>query len=185
MCSFGDGATNIGAFHEALNMAGVWKLPVVFLCQNNLYAEHTSFANGTGSANIAMRAASYGMRGIEVDGNDPVAMWRAATDAVARARAGEGPTLIEAKTFRFEGHGLGDDSHYILKAEFAAALAKDPVPLLRRRLIDGGLAQEAEIAAMEDKIAADVAEAEAFAIASPHPALAELGRDVFDEEILP
>ena len=185
MCSFGDGATNIGAFHEALNMAGVWKLPVVFLCQNNLYAEHTSFANGTGSANIAMRAASYGMPGVEVNGNDPVAMWRAARDAVDRARSGDGPTLIEAKTFRFEGHGLGDDGHYIPKEEMAAALAADPVPLLRARLVDGGYASEDEVAAVEDRIAADIAEAEAYAIAEPFPDLNELGRDVFALEVQP
>jgi pyruvate dehydrogenase E1 component alpha subunit len=185
MCSFGDGATNIGAFHEALNMAGVWKLPVVFLCQNNLYAEHTSFKNGTGSENIAMRAASYGMPGIEVNGNDPIEMWRTARDAVARARSGEGPTLIEAKTFRFEGHGLGDDGHYIPKEEMAAAIAADPVPALRLRLLHACYATEKELQVIEEKIAADIAEAEAYAIAQPYPEVDELGRDVFALEVQP
>src|SRR5262249_30511620 len=98
--NFGDGASNIGAFHEALNMASLWKLPVVFLCQNNGYAEHTKLENGT-AGEIAARAHGYSMPGVAVDGNDPVAMWRVARAAIARARAGEGPTLIEAKCFRF------------------------------------------------------------------------------------
>jgi pyruvate dehydrogenase E1 component alpha subunit len=183
--SFGDGATNIGAFHEALNLAAVWKLPVVFLCQNNLYAEHTSFALGTGSANIAVRGSSYGMPGVEVNGNDPVEMYRVAREAGARARAGEGPTLIEAKTFRFEGHILGDTSHYIPKEEMAAALAADPVPALRQRLIDGGIASEEELAAMEAAITEDIAIAREAALADPFPDAAELARDVLDVEIVP
>ncbi len=185
MTSFGDGATNIGAFHEALNLASLWKLPVIFLCQNNLYSEHTSFANGTACADIATRGVSYNMHSVAVNGNDPVAMWRAARDAVARARSGAGPTLIEAKTFRFEGHVLGDTGHYIPKEEYAAALARDPVPLLRARLIEDGIADEAAIAAMEQKIDADITEAQDFALAEPYPGLDELGRDVFAEEITP
>jgi pyruvate dehydrogenase E1 component alpha subunit len=185
LTSFGDGATNIGAFHEALNLASVWKLPVIFLCQNNLYAEHTSFANGTGCENIAMRAASYGMPGVQVNGNDAVAMYRAAADAVARARAGEGPTLIEARTFRFEGHILGDDSHYIPKEEMAAAIAADPVPALRRQIVAAGYATDEALDAIEDQIVVDVAEALAYAIAEPYPDVAELGRDVLDVEIVP
>lgn len=183
LTSFGDGASNIGAFHEALNLASVWKLPVIFLCQNNLYAEHTSFANGTGSEDIAIRAQSYGMPGVKVDGNDPVAMWQAAQAAIARARAGDGPTLIEARTFRFEGHILGDDSHYIPKEEMAAAIAADPVPALRRRLIAGGIADEAALERMEAKIDAEIADARDYALAQPFPDTGELNRDILDVEI--
>jgi pyruvate dehydrogenase E1 component alpha subunit len=183
--SFGDGASNIGAFHEALNLASVWKLPVIFLCQNNLYAEHTSFANGTACIDIATRASAYDMPGLQVNGNDPVEMYRAARQAVDRARRGEGPTLIEARTFRFEGHSMGDDGSYIPKEEFAAALEKDPVPLLRARLVREGLASEMAVTSMEAKIDADIAEAMEYAINEPFPEITELGRDVLVEEIVP
>jgi pyruvate dehydrogenase E1 component alpha subunit len=183
--NFGDGAANIGAFHEGLNLASLWKLPVVFLCQNNLYAEHTSFANGTAAPNIAMRAASYNMMGVEVDGNDPVAMWRASRDAVARARRGDGPTLLEAKTFRFEGHILGDTGSYIPQEEYKAALAKDPVPALRARLIATAVASEEALAALETQIDVDIGEASKFALEQPYPDIEELGRDVLAEEVVP
>ena len=142
VANFGDGAANIGAFHESLNMAALWKLPVIFLCQNNLYAEHTSFANSSLIDRISRRAEGYGMPGVTVDGNDPDAMYGAARIAVERARAGEGPTLIEAMTFRFNGHLIGDAGSYIPKEEMAAALHKDPVPILRARLIGEGVATE-------------------------------------------
>lgn len=182
--NFGDGASNIGAFHEALNMASVWKLPVVFLCQNNGYAEHMRYENGTAVANVAERGASYSMPAMTVDGNDPYAMWAAAREAVDRARSGGGPTLIEAKTFRFEGHVNGDPGHYIPKEEYAAALAKDPVPLFRARLIADGDADEVSLAAIEAAIAVELDEALEFALASPYPAAEELLRDVYlDVEI--
>src|SRR3546814_776733 len=110
--NFGDGASNIGAFHEALNLAAIWKLPVIFLCHNNRYAEHTKYENCTAVDSVATRGGSYTMPSVSVDGNDPVEMWRASRDAVARARSGGGPTLIEARTFRFEGHNYGDPGHY-------------------------------------------------------------------------
>ena len=124
--NFGDGASNIGAFHESLNLASVWKLPVVFVCQNNRYAEHTAFSKGTSVERIADRAKSYNIPGTCVDGNDPLAVYAAAKEAIARARAGGGPTLIEALTFRFNGHLIGDAGEYIPKAEYQAALAADP-----------------------------------------------------------
>jgi TPP-dependent pyruvate/acetoin dehydrogenase alpha subunit len=135
VANFGDGAANIGAFHESLNMAALWGLPVIFVCQNNRYAEHTSFANSTLIERISDRAASYGMAGKTVDGNDPEAMYTAAHEAVERARSGRGPTLLEALTFRFNGHLIGDTSPYIPKEEMEAALAADPVPALRARLL--------------------------------------------------
>jgi TPP-dependent pyruvate/acetoin dehydrogenase alpha subunit len=142
---FGDGASNIGAFHESLNLAGVWKLPVVFVCQNNRYAEHSKFEKFTSGGNVAKRAEAYGIAGIQVDGNDPVAMWRASKQAVDRARAGGGPTLIEALTFRFHGHLLGDDASYIPKEELAQAVAADPVPAFRKKLLADGAATEAQL----------------------------------------
>jgi pyruvate dehydrogenase E1 component alpha subunit len=180
---FGDGAANIGAFHEALNLASLWKLPVLFVCQNNGYAEHTKYEYGTAVANIADRAASYTMPGFTVDGNDPIAMWRVARDAVARARAGDGPTLIEAKTFRFFGHIYGDMDGYMDKAEKAAAMAKDPVPAFRQWLLDNKHSTEADLAAMEAAIEKEIDEAVEFAKASPFPDVAELRRDVFATEV--
>ncbi|MCG2840553.1 thiamine pyrophosphate-dependent dehydrogenase E1 component subunit alpha [Sandaracinobacter sp. RS1-74] len=183
VCCFGDGASNIGAFHEALNMASVWKLPVIFLCQNNLYGEHTPYAMSTGAERIADRSISYGMKGVRVNGNDAAAMHAVAREAVARARAGEGPTLIEAMTFRFNGHLLGDDSHYIPKAEMEAAKAADPVPALRRTLLETQVS-EATLAALEAEITAQVAEAAQFALDSPYPDLRENRIDVLDVEML-
>lgn len=180
---FGDGASNIGAFHEALNMASVWKLPVIFVCQNNGYAEHTKYANGTAVANIAQRAAAYAMPGITVDGNDAVATYRAAREAVDRAREGHGPSLIEAKTFRFHGHVFGDADAYMDKGEKDAWMAKDPVPLLRNWLIATGLASEDHLASMEAAIEREIDEAVEFTLNSPYPDLAELKRDIFKDEV--
>ena len=179
--NFGDGASNIGAFHEAVNLAAGWKLPVIFVCQNNGYAEHTRYDLGTGAATIADRAIGYGIPGVEVDGNDAVAMWKAANAAVARARAGEGPTLIEANTFRFRGHLIGDDSHYIPKDEMAAAVAADPLPRFRAWLIEQGFATDGQLVDIEGTNAAAFEEAVQFGLASPYPDLSELDRDVVAE----
>ena len=182
IANFGDGAANIGAFHESLNMAALWKLPVVFVCQNNLYAEHTSFANSTLIERISDRAASYGMVGETVNGNDPEAMYSTAQAAVARARAGDGPTLIEALTFRFNGHLVGDSSPYIPKEEMAAAIEADPVPALRARLIAAGT-DEAVLLAIEEAIDAEIDDAVNAAYAADYPDVAELKRDVFAQEL--
>jgi TPP-dependent pyruvate/acetoin dehydrogenase alpha subunit len=178
VCNFGDGATNIGAFHEALNLASLWKLPVVFVCQNNGYAEHTKFELGTSSRTIADRAIAYGMTGVEVDGNDAVAMWSAAKLAIDRARAGDGPTLLDAKTFRFRGHLLGDDSHYIAKDEMARALAEDPLPRLRAWLIAMGHASDAALSDIERSNEEAFERAVQFGLDSPYPELGELDSDV-------
>jgi TPP-dependent pyruvate/acetoin dehydrogenase alpha subunit len=180
---FGDGAANIGAFHEALNMAALWKLPVVFVCKNNRYAEHTKFEHGTAIDQVAKRAAAYTMPGIHVDGNDPLAMYAAAKEATDRARAGGGPTLIEAMTFRFRGHLLGDMDAYMDQGERDGWMAKDPVPVFRAWLVAEGHAGEEELVAMEKKIEADIEEAVAFAMASPFPELDEIRRDVFEQEV--
>ncbi|MEO7656674.1 MAG: thiamine pyrophosphate-dependent dehydrogenase E1 component subunit alpha [Sphingomicrobium sp.] len=181
VATFGDAASNIGAFHESLNLASVWKLPVIFLCQNNRWGEHTAYAKATSVARISDRAAAYGMPGIHVDGNDPFAMYAAAREAVERARAGEGPTLIEAMTFRFYGHVFGDADAYMDPAEKAEHVAADPYPIFRARLIADGVANETDLAAIEADVEARLDEAVAFALASPFPDLSELTTDVFGE----
>lgn len=183
VCTFGDGASNIGAIHEAMNLASVWKLPTIFVCQNNLFAEHTTFEKMTGGQNVANRAEGYGMPGVRVDGNDPEAMYSAFAEAVARARAGEGPTLLECMTFRFFGHNFGDDDSYIPPAQKAAAMEADPVPRLRARLIADRIATEEELAAVEADIESQIDEAVEFALASPWPDTDELRFDVFEKEI--
>jgi acetoin:2,6-dichlorophenolindophenol oxidoreductase subunit alpha len=182
--NFGDGASNIGAFHEALNLAALWKLPVIFLCQNNEYAEHTTYANGTSCANVADRAVSYGIPGVTVNGNDPEKMYATAAEAIASARAGNGPTLLEAKTFRFMGHFFGDDGSYIEDQVMADRVAKDPVPALRERLLADGHADEPTLSAIEGEATANIEDAVEFARNSDYPDVAELGRDVYAEEVL-
>ncbi len=183
IANFGDGASNIGAFHESLNLASVWKLPVVFVCQNNRYAEHTAVADGTAIERICDRAASYSMPGVRVDGNDPIAMYGAAREAIDRARDGGGPTLIEAMTFRFNGHVMGDPGDYISKEEYAAAVADDPVPRFRSYLADNGHATPDELDAMDQAVAREIDEAVTFAMESPYPDLIELKRDVFAHQL--
>ena len=177
--NFGDGAANIGAFHESMNLASVWKLPVIFVCQNNRFAEHTAFAKGTSVARIADRAKSYNMPGLHVDGNDPVAMYHAAKEAIERARSGGGPTLIEAMTFRFNGHLIGDPGDYIPKDQYAAAVAADPYPKYRKWLVDNGHAKEAELATLEGEVSAEVDAAVKFAFDSPLTDGSEVYRDVY------
>lgn len=180
---FGDGASNIGAFHESLNLASLWKLPVVFVCSNNGYAEHTKMAVGTAIEKISDRAASYSMPGIHVDGNDPLAMFAAAREAIDRARDGDGPTLIEAKTFRFFGHVFGDADGYMDEGERDAHMAKDPYPLYRAALIGAGEATEDQLAAIEEAIKVEIEEAVAFAFSSAYPDPVEVYRDVYEQEL--
>ena len=179
---FGDGASNIGAFHESLNMASVWKLPVVFVCQNNGYGEHTRYEVATSAERISDRAAGYGMPGVTVDGNNPLAVYAAANEAVQRAREGGGPTHIEAKTFRFYGHVFGDADSYMLPGEKEAAMAQDPLPRYRAWLIESGVA-ESTLADIEKAIDREVFEAAEFALSSPWPDPGELARDVLAEEV--
>jgi pyruvate dehydrogenase E1 component alpha subunit len=178
VCTFGDGAVNQGSFHESLNLAGLWKLPVVYYCENNLYAETTAMARATSVEHIADRAAAYAIPGVKVDGNDPVATYEAARTAIERARAGEGPTLIEATTYRLMGHYNLDTMSYIPEEELAAAVAADPVPAYRARLLTLGVASEEDLADIDKRAAEEVEEAWLFAKDSPHPDLDELLRDV-------
>lgn len=180
MVSFGDGAANIGAFHEALNMAQLYKLPVVFLCQNNRYGEHTAFADHTQSESIYGRAAGYGMKGVRVDGNDVFAMYHAAKDAVDRARAGEGPTLIEAMCYRMMGHFFGADFSYMPKEHLAEMQREDPLPKLRAVMLEHQFT-EVELDAIVTGIDAEIDEAVAKALAADLPGPEELQIDVFEK----
>jgi acetoin:2,6-dichlorophenolindophenol oxidoreductase subunit alpha len=176
---FGDGASNIGAFHESLNLASLWKLPVVFVCQNNRYAEHTAYAACTAIKQVSGRASSYEMPGVTADGNDPEGMYAVARQAIDRARAGDGPTLIEAMTYRFHGHHMGDDQSYIPPAELKAAMDADPTLRFRARLIAEKVATEDELTQMEAETEAQVVSAIELALESPFPELVELSRDVY------
>lgn len=178
--NFGDGASNIGAVHESLNIAALWRLPLVFLCQNNLFAEHTATENCT-AGQIAARAAGYGIQGLRVNGNDAAEMFDAAGQAVRRARQGGGPTLIEAMTFRFNGHNFGDPGNYIPKPTYEAAVAADPMPGLRRKIMDEGVASEDALATIEAAIEAEIDDAVAFAQASPMPEAGEVLTDLYFE----
>lgn len=180
---FGDAASNIGAFHEALNMAAVWKLPTIFVCQNNQFGEHTRFDKSTAVEQIATRGASYGMPGIRVDGNDPLAMYQVAKEAVERARAGEGPTLIEAMTFRFHGHVFGDDDSYMDPAEKQTAIDNDPYPRFRDWLLSENHASEAELDGIDAKHIAAIDSAVDAALEAPWPDVSELRKDVFATEM--
>ncbi len=182
MVSFGDGAANIGGFHEAMNMAALYQLPIVFLCQNNRYGEHTAFADHTASPSIADRAAGYGMRSIHVDGNDVHQMYNAAKLAVDRARAGEGPTLIEAMCYRMMGHFFGADFSYMPPEHLAEMKAEDPLPKLRAVMLDRQFT-EAELDDIVAQIDAEIDTAVARALAADFPDPHELKVDVFEEEM--
>ena len=176
---FGDGANNEGAFHEALNLASIWKLPVVFVCENNQYAMSTAIARATAVANVADRATAYGVPGVMVDGNDFAAVAAAAFEATDRARAGDGPTLIEAKTYRTRGHSRSDRNRYRTREEIDAWTARDPIARFEKEIIAFGLADEAEIKAIAAAVEKEMAEAVAAASASPWPSVADLTRDVY------
>ena len=160
---FGDGTTNIGAFHEALNMAKIWDLPVVFVCENNLYMEYTPIDLITAVPNPAAdRASAYGLEPVIVDGNDPDAVYLAARRALARARHGDGPSLIEAVTYRSGGHSRADPGKYRPEAEVAAWKERDPIPVYHDRLLSLG-APEARLSDIERDVAAAIDEATEFA----------------------
>jgi pyruvate dehydrogenase E1 component alpha subunit len=169
VCFFGDGTTNIGAFHEALNMAAVWKAPVVFVCENNGYMEYTPIGAVTAVARPAAdRASAYGLEPIVVDGNDVEAVHAVAKTAIDRARAGEGPSLIEAITYRHGGHSRADPGKYRPDDEVASWKARDPIPAFRASLEAAGV-EAAALDAIDDEVRAQVAAAEAEARSAPEP----------------
>jgi TPP-dependent pyruvate/acetoin dehydrogenase alpha subunit len=170
LCFFGEGATNIGGFHEALNFAAVLRLPVIFVCENNLYGEYSPLAATTAVDQIAVRAGSYAIPGLRVDGNEVVGVKQAVQSAAERARAGEGPTLLEALTYRQVGHSRSDPGNYRPAGELDAWLERDPIRLLRGRL-DGAGVGEAELAAIADQAETAVGEALQRAKGWPAPDL--------------
>lgn len=167
---FGDGAVNEGAFHEAANLAGLWKLPVVFFCENNLYGEGTPQHKQAPVADLSQRAAGYGFPGVVVDGNDVVAVYEATLEAAARARSGGGPTFVEGKTYRHFGHYEGDPMVYRTKEEIEAWKQRDPIVSFHHRLLDEGVATKEDFAVIDAGVQAILDEAVTFAAASPKPA---------------
>jgi 2-oxoisovalerate dehydrogenase E1 component len=179
---FGDGASNNGAFHEGLNMAAAWKLPVVFVCENNLYATEIALKSIAGNPNVAERAIAYNMPGVAVDGNDIVAVWEAAGAAVSRARAGEGPTLLECKTYRTRAHSEGmRDVGYRSREEVDEWKARSPIKRLREHMLAGGLASESDFEGIEAEVTAIVDDGLAFAQNSPYPDPATVLNHLFSE----
>jgi acetoin:2,6-dichlorophenolindophenol oxidoreductase subunit alpha len=177
---FGDGASNTGSFHEAMNLASLWNLPVVFVCQNNLYGEKTPYRDTMKVGHVADRAAAYAIPGISVNGNDPDAAYRVLAEAVEQARSGGGPTLVEAMTYRFRGHSLGDTMAYMPDEERAAAEANDPVPAYRARLIELGVMSEADLDELDQRTNDQVADALKQVLAAPPPSAGELLTDRYD-----
>lgn len=177
--SFGDGATNTGSFHEAANMAALWDLPIVFVCQNNLYAEMTPTSDTMKLEHIADRAAGYGMPGVRVDGNDPLAVKSALDEALRRARDGDGPTFVECVTFRFRGHYFGDRMSYIPKEQLDAAMAADPVPRFRGHLAETGICDREELDRIDGDAAAAVEAALRIVMTADSPSIDELDQDVY------
>ena len=180
---FGDGAVNNGAFHEGLNMAGIWRLPVLFVCENNQFATEVPFEYAAGNPSVASRGAAYGIPGIEVDGNDVSAVAQVAGEAAARARSGGGPTLIECKTYRTRPHseGMGDYT-YRTREEVMAWRERCPIKRLRADLLEKKLAAEPDLDAIDAEIQSEVTEASQAAEQAPWPDVSEATKYVYSEE---
>lgn len=177
---FGDGASNNGAFHEGLNMASIWQLPVLFVCENNLYATEIPFSTVAGNPNVAGRASAYGLPGVAVDGNDIVAVYQAAGEAVRRARAGEGPTLLECKTYRTRAHAEGmRDAGYRTADEIEQWKARDPIERFRERLLAAESASEGELNRIEAEVKVVIEDGLEFARSSLYPDPATATNHVF------
>lgn len=179
LCFFGDGAVNAGAFHESLNMAAIWKLPVVFICENNQYAMSYSVKKAVAIDDIAKRAASYGMPGKTVDGNDVVAVYREVKRAVKRARQGEGPTFLVLETYRWKGHSKSDRNLYRTKEEIEQWKQKDPIRRFRERLLEAGAITEEEVDQLQQEAQRIVDEGVRFAEESPEPSLDTIEEGVY------
>jgi 2-oxoisovalerate dehydrogenase E1 component len=179
---FGDGASNNGAFHEGLNLAAIWDLPALFVCENNMYATEVPFSYAARNPNIADRAAGYGIPGVMVDGNDVLAVYEAAGAAIRRARSGGGPTLLECKTYRTRPHSEGmRDGSYRTMDEIESWKARDPIRLLHATLVENDTAGEDELAAIDAEVQALVAEAHEFAKNSPYPDGATASDHIYSE----
>jgi pyruvate dehydrogenase E1 component alpha subunit len=178
-CFFGEGASNQGTFHESVNMASAWKLPVIFVCENNLYAMGTRQSRIMNIENVADRAVAYGIPGVSVDGNDVSAVYEASKTAVDRARDGRGPTLIECKTYRHKGHSRVDPAKYRPKQEVEEWLIKDPIKRFKEMLMQTNTLKAIEIQKIERDVLAEIEEAVKFAVESPFPAPEEALEDVY------
>ena len=179
VCFFGDGASNQGTTHEAMNLATCWKLPVVFVNENNMYGISSCTLNSMCVPDVADRAAGYDMPGVVVDGNDVIAVYEATAEAVRRARQGKGPSLIECKTYRQRGHFEGDPCNYREDAEFKEWKEKDPIPRLEKKLLEMGLLTNSKIEEIKNAHQKELVEAEQFAEESPFPDPSELTEDVY------
>lgn len=177
-CFFGDGASNTGSFHEGINLAGVWKLPVIFVCENNQYAMGTNVKFATAVDDIAKRAIGYGIAGIIADGNDVVDVYLKGKEAVARAKAGQGPTLIECKTYRIKGHSKYDPATYRPKEEVEAWLKRDPIKLYHTKLLSSNI-EEKVLSSIEKETMEIIGHAVDFAQESPKPAVETAAEDVY------
>jgi pyruvate dehydrogenase E1 component alpha subunit len=178
-CFFGEGASNQGTFHESLNLASAWDLPVIFVCENNLYAMGTRQSRIMKITNIADRACAYGMPGCVVDGNDVLAVYEAAYAAVERARSGKGPTLIECKTYRHKGHSRVDPAKYRSKEEVQGWLDRDPIKRLKQKLLNDHILNNEEINLIEREASARVEASAKFALESAYPSPEEALEDVY------
>jgi pyruvate dehydrogenase E1 component alpha subunit len=177
---FGDGASNRGTFHEAVNLAAIWKLPVVFVCENNFYAMSSYQRDAMAVQNVSERAVAYGIPGVSIDGNDVVAVWETGQEAVRRARQGQGPTLIEAITWRHHGHFEGENDVYRDPKEHEAWLKKDPVARFGDQLLRKHRVSDQELDRIEQAVRDEIQEAVEFAQKSPWPDAAELLEDIYN-----
>lgn len=178
---FGDGASNTGSFHEAMNLASLWNLPVVFVCQNNLYGEKTPVLASMKVMRVADRGTAYDVPGVRVNGNDPDATYAVLTEAIERARSGGGPSLVECMTYRFRGHSLGDTMTYMPAEERAEAEAEDPVPAYRQRLQSAGVCSAAELDDIDAAALALVADAVKQVLAAPDPRPEDVMTDLYED----
>lgn len=179
VCFFGDGQANLGSIHEAMNFAALHRLPIIFVCENNKYAVSVPQSKSTSVENVADRAAAYGFPGVAVDGQDVLAVYEAAKEAIKRARAGEGPSLIECKTLRFRGHYEGDPQTYRSREEIEQIKQRDPIILFENRLKKLGILTDDMIQEMSAQVNKEIEDAFAMAQADPMPSLEEVTTDVY------
>ncbi|GAB6087490.1 pyruvate dehydrogenase (acetyl-transferring) E1 component subunit alpha [Alkaliphilus crotonatoxidans] len=181
VCFFGDASTNQGTFHESLNLASIWKLPIVFVCENNLYGISMSQSRHQAIKDVADRGAAYNIPGITVDGNDIFAVYEAAQEAVKRARSGQGPTLLECKTYRHRGHFEGDAAAYKPTEEQKEWMEKDPIPRMESYMLEKKIVTKEELAALQEGVASEIKEAIDFANNSPYPELESAVEDIYSD----
>jgi len=179
VCFFGDGASNTSRFHEGVNLAACLNLPVVYVIENNLYAISVRISDACKIPNIADRASAYGIPGKTVDGNDVLAVYEAVGEAVTRARKGEGPTLVECKTYRWRGHWAGDAQHYVSKEEIEEWMKKDPIPRFRKKLVEMGVLTEEDADRIDQEASEEIEKAVKFAEQSPPPDPEDVLADVY------